>query len=636
MESDSEISDPSGTFGGVETSNPYITDIEVHNGGEDGYVDVGDSIAITFDKAIDPTSINSSLETNDYVTGVTYLKTGGVRVSSSGKVTITNIAAFDLGSVDNSETFTVKLALSSNGKVLTITLTSGSDLEITDEDFGDASQTGDTVKDLDGNKMGSDSSISDPSGTFGGNFSNADGTPYITDIEVQNGNEEGQIDISDTIAITFSEAIDPHSINDSLEAGSYVSGILYSETGGVRVSSSGEVIVSDITIFSVGSVAYSGTFTVKLALSSNGKVLTITLTGGSDVEITNEDFDDASQTGGTVKDLDGDSMESDASLSDPTGTFGGNFENGSDDSSDPYITDLTVTNGGEAGYVDTSDTIAITFNEAIDPESINNNLETNGSVTGIAYSETGGVRVSSSGKVTITNLAAFDLGSVDSSETFTVKLALNSTGKILTITLTGGSDLEITDEDLGDASQTGGTVRDLDDNKMESDSSISDPSGTFGGSLDGGNDNSSAPYITEVTAANGGDAGYLDVGDTITITFNEAIEPESINSNLETSGSVTGIAYSTTGGVRVFAAGALVVEGIAIFDVGSVASLSTFTTKIALNSTGKILTVTLTGGSDVQITDQTFSNSSQTEGIVEDRSGNEMQSATISRPKGSF
>ncbi|NUM25058.1 MAG: hypothetical protein HUU49_00365 [Candidatus Buchananbacteria bacterium] len=636
MKSDSSISDPTGTFGGVETESPYITGITVADGGEDGYIDTGDKIEITFSEAIDPESIDNDLEVGDYITNVSYVNTGGVRVSSSGKVTITNIASFDMGAVDSSETFTVKLALNSTGKVLTITLTSGSDLEITDENFSEASQIGDIIKDQDGNKMASDSSIGEPTGSFGGNANNDDSDPYITAIEVADGGEEGYIDVGDTIEITFNEAVDPESINDDLSAGGTVTNVLYSETGGVRVSSAGELIISDIATFNVGSVAYSKTFTAKLALSATSKVLTITLTGGSDVEITDEDFDDAKQTGGTIKDEDGNVMESDTSISDPTGTFGGSFDDGNDDSSDPYITAMSVTNGGDNGYVDVGDAIAITFNEAIDPESINDDLEAGQTVTGVSYSETGGVRVSSSGQVTINNIAAFDIGGVENSETYTVKLALNSTGKILTITLTSGNDLEINDEDFSDASQTGGTLRDQDDNEMNSDATINDPSGTFGGSLDDGSNDGGNPSITTIQATNGGDAGYIDIGDKIEITFSEAIDPESINSSLEEGDSVTGVPYSLTGGVSVFSAGAVIIQNIAIFDVGSVLAPGTFTSKLALNSTGKVLTITITGGSDVKITSQSLSDASQTGGTVEDQNGNEMKNSSVSTPRGSL
>jgi hypothetical protein len=178
-----------------------------------------------------------------------------------------------------------------------------------------------------------------------------------------------------------------------------------------------------------------------------------------------------------VEDIDGNEMESDSSISDPSGTFGG----GSSSNDGPYISSIKVADGGDEGYIDTKDSIAITFSEAIDPESVNDDLDEGDTVTGVSSTETGGVSVSSAGKVTIKGIVSFDMGSVDDSGKFTSKIALNSTGKILTITLASGSDIEITNEDFSSAAQIGGTIEDKDGNEMESDSSISDPSGTFGG-----------------------------------------------------------------------------------------------------------------------------------------------------------
>lgn len=155
--------------GGTSTSeNPYISSISVYGGGaDDSAVSVGDSIKIGFSEAIDPNSINGSLELGGDVTGLSSSETGGVSVSSSGIVTIKNIATFDTGTVSSSGSFTVKAALNSTGKRLTITLTAGNSVAITDEDFSSATQTGGTVEDNDGNAMQADSSINDPSGSFG-------------------------------------------------------------------------------------------------------------------------------------------------------------------------------------------------------------------------------------------------------------------------------------------------------------------------------------------------------------------------------------------------------------------------------------------------------------------------------------
>jgi len=456
-----------------DTVTPYISSIKVADGGDSGYMDTGDTITITFSEAINPKSIESNLSAGSYVSDVSYSETGGVRVSLSGVVTIEEIATFNMGSVEDAGTFTSKIALSSNGKVLTITLTDGSDVKIEDEDFGKATQISSVVKDLNGNAMESNSSITYPTGTFGG--TSDDESPSISSISVYDGGDEGYIDISDRITVTFSEAIDPESVNDDLDEGTTVTGVEYSDVGGINVSSAGKVTIKGIATFDMGSVEDSGTFTSKVALSSNGKVLTITLTSGGDIEINDEDFTGATQVGGTIEDQDNNEMESDSSIDDPTGTFGGTSSGGA-----PSISSISLSDGGDTGYMDEGDKIIITFNEAIDPESVNEDLDEDDYVTGIAaYSEVGGVSVSSGGEVTIEEITTFDIGSVASSGAFTSKIALSSNGKVLTITLTDGSDVQITSSSLSDAAQIGGTVEDADGNAMGSDSSINNPSGSL-------------------------------------------------------------------------------------------------------------------------------------------------------------
>jgi len=95
------------------------------------------------------------LDKGDMVTGVDADETGGVSVSSSGKVTIKNIAYFDMGSVDDSGDFDVSLELDDTGKILTVVLESGIDIEIISEDFGGVTQIGGTVKNQNGHRMSS-------------------------------------------------------------------------------------------------------------------------------------------------------------------------------------------------------------------------------------------------------------------------------------------------------------------------------------------------------------------------------------------------------------------------------------------------------------------------------------------------
>ena len=613
---------------GSAAGNPYISSIAVSNGGDSGYIDTGDTITVTFSEAVDPRSINSSLYSGNYVSGVSSSQTGGVNITSAGLMTVKGIASFDTGTVSRSENFTVKLALSSSDKVLIINLTGGDDVSIISENFTGTAQIGGTIKDQGGNFMNGDSNIGKPVGTFGGNGSGNAG-PDIVSIKVSDGGDSGYIDTGDSIKITFNEVIDPDSINRNLDEGGYVSGIFASETGGFSLSSAGRVTINGIAAFDMGTVSVSGTFTSKVALDPTGKILTITLTNGSDFKIDREDFGSAEQVGGVVEDLDGNEMKSDSSIDDPAGTFGG------DTGSSPYIVSVTAADGGDQDYIDTGDSIAILFSEAINPKSINNSLGNGGNITGIEPSMIGGARITSAGIVNIEGIAFFDMGTVSVSGAFTSKIALSSNGRTLTITLTEGGDIPISSEDFGSVSQVGGAVEDLNGNTMEGDSDIDrKPSGTFGGD---DNDDDVLPYITSINVSNGSDRYHVDSGDYITVAFSEAVDPRSINGGLDEGTYVTGVDASEIGGVSVASAGLVTIDGIATFDVGAVDSSEDYTAKLALSSNGRTLTITLTGGSDVEITDENFQAASQTGGIVKDRNGNGMDILSNAiEPSGNF
>ena len=189
--------------------------------------------------------------------------------------------------------------------------------------------------------------------------------------------------------------------------------------------------VKGIAGFDVGDVGGSGTFSARLSLSATGKVLTATITSGS-IKVNRESFNSANQIGGSVEDLSGNRMASAASIGDPSGTFGVNSSN---NNRSPYITAIKISNEGSKGVIDNGDTIKLTFSKSIDPKSINAGLTAGGSVTGIASSQIGGVNVSSSGSVNISGIVAFDAGTVTNSGNFISKLALDSSGMTLTITL---------------------------------------------------------------------------------------------------------------------------------------------------------------------------------------------------------
>ncbi|HBU06725.1 MAG TPA: hypothetical protein DEB09_01450 [Candidatus Magasanikbacteria bacterium] len=296
----------------------------------------------------------------------------------------------------------------------------------------------------------------------------------ISSIKVNALGDEGGIDEGDTIVVTFNKVINSESINEDLSAGSYVKNVDSDEVGGVSVDEDGILTITDIASFDVGDIDDSTDFTVKLSLNTTGKILTITLSGGSQMDI-DESFGTAKQIGGQVDDEEGDITMKSASISKPTGSFG---ESVDEDEDPPTISSIKVSDGGDEAGINKGDKIVITFNEAIDPESINSDLE-KGSYVDVDSDEIGGVIVDEDGILTITDIASFDVGDIDGSTEFEAQVALNSTGKILTITLTNGEEMT-TDEDFGDAKQIGGTIIDENENEMDDDSSISDPSGTFG------------------------------------------------------------------------------------------------------------------------------------------------------------
>lgn len=117
--------------------------------------------------------------------------------------------------------------------------------------------------------------------------------PTISSITLANasGGTAGTIENGDTIAITFSEPIDPTSIAPGLTDGSSVTVGAPGSTGQPSVADEpigGAVVtVNNIAYFSVGASASRQFYTNDTAaLSSDGKTLTITLGGGSAAAIT--------------------------------------------------------------------------------------------------------------------------------------------------------------------------------------------------------------------------------------------------------------------------------------------------------------------------------------------------------------
>ena len=617
---DEETDDEDDSDSQNDGSDPSIDKINVLNSGNSGYIDTGDEIIITFSEAIDPSSINEDLEVDSYVNSLEYGITGSISVFSDGLVEIKNIASFDLGSVGDTGQFAVKLDLSSNAKVLTIMILGGNEIRIDDEDFEDAKQIGGTVKDTSGNFMEADNDIGKPSGSFGGENTNDGIEPYITKIKAFNYGSNNYIDVGDEIRITFSEEIDPESINDDLTKGGSAVDIEANETGGVSVNDNGILTIEDISSFFVGNVEEDGEFIVSLALDSNGDTLTITLTGGNDVRLDDEDLDDAEQIGDTVEDRDGNEMEDDPNISDPLGTFVGDSE-----SSDLYITHIKAYDDGYAGYIDENDRLVITFSQAIDPESINTGT--------VLYDETGGVYVESNGLFHVTDILSFDIGEVAEEGQFEISSSLSSGNKVLTITIIDGDAIKIDSEVFSNTTQIGGYISDEDgDAVLDNRDDIDNPSGTFGG-----DSSDTPPYITSIEVTNGGDSSFIDVNDKITITFNEAIDPESIDNDLELDDEIEDIDDDDTGGINVDDDGFLTVADIAKFYVGSVDDDGKFDVDIAINEIGNIIVITLQNGNDIEISYLDLDDASQIGGTIEDEDGDKMEDdPRIDDPSGNF
>ena len=159
---------PTGTFGGnnIDSEPPYISSISVYDSGDENYVDPGDSIEITFSESIDPGSINGDLQNGSYVTGVPSTNIGGVSISVASLLSINKILTFNVGSVRKAGDFISKLSLDPTGKILTIKITSGPDIEITTQNFNSTAQVGGTVADINGNQIQSTTNITSPAGNF--------------------------------------------------------------------------------------------------------------------------------------------------------------------------------------------------------------------------------------------------------------------------------------------------------------------------------------------------------------------------------------------------------------------------------------------------------------------------------------
>ncbi|MDO8260843.1 MAG: hypothetical protein Q7T50_05110, partial [Candidatus Magasanikbacteria bacterium] len=604
---------------------PYITNITASNYGQSGYIDTKDKIAIVFSEAINPASIISGLKAGSYVSSLDKNITGTIHIDENGLLTIKNILKFDIGSVKKAGDFAVKLELSSDAKTLSITIIAGDAIEITNENFGEADQIGGTVKDTSNTAMVAKSEIKIPSGTFGGKSEGDKVDPSITGIKVYNGNSTANIDVNDKIIITFSEEIKATSINANLKENSYVENVDATKTGGVVIDKDGTVNITNIAKFSAGEVANSGKFDVKLALDTDGKKLTITLTNGYDIKLYNEDLDKAAQIGDYIEDMEGNEMNDDSTIGDPDGSFLVTSTTGI-----ITITKMEVRDQGYTGYIDTGDQIIITFSGKLGSRTIN--VEPGGERSYLEAYETGGIHVATTGVLTVSDIASFNVGQVGKAGEFETKMALDSTGKIMTITIQEGEKIEIKNEDFDNTTQIGGFIENVDGVAMETVTNITDPKGSFG---EGSSD--TPPYIVKIKVTNKNQSKVVDIKDEILITFNEKINPDSINTNLNFGSFVENVDNNDTGGVSLDSNGILTITDIAKFYIGEVENDETYKTKISLNADGNELTIKLSSGNSITITDQDLDNAEQIDGAIEDYDDEKMEyDSRIDDPEGSF
>lgn len=604
--------------------SPYITKITTNNYGEKGYIDTNDKITITFSEAINPASINSSLEAGSFYSNLDKNLTGTVHVNGDGLLTIKNILEFDLGSVKNSGDFAVRVELSEDAKTVTIIIIAGEKVEIKNENFGEATQIAGTIKDTENNAMTSKSEI-DVSGTFGGKNEGDKVDPSIKSIKVYNGDSDQHIDVNDKIVITFSEEINPVSINKDLKAGSYVENVDADETGGVIINDDGIVNVTNIAKFLAGDVVDSGKFDVKLALDTDGKKLTITLTNGYDIKLYNEDLDHAEQIGDYIEDMEENEMNDDKTIGDPEGSF-----LKTDSSGTLAITRMEVRDGGYTGYIDAGDKIIITFSSKLSQRAIY--LKPNDERSPLEAYETGGIRVNTDGLLTITDIASFDIGTVEKASEFETKMSLDSSGKILTFTILKGDKVEIKDENFSNTSQVGGYLENEDEVSMDNAINITNPKGSFGE----GSSNTS-PYIVKIKVTNKNQLRVVDIKDEIVITFNEKIDPDSINSNLNFGSYIENVDDKDTGGISIDEDGILTIADITKFYIGEVENSETYKTKVSLNDDGNELTIKISSGDSLEINDQDLDNAEQIDGVIEDYDNEKMEyDSRIDDPEGSF
>ncbi len=104
--------------------------------------------------------------------------------------------------------------------------------------------------------------------------------PTLTAIVAANGAAAvlNTVDTGDNITVTFSEVMDPTTINANLvPGGTAVLNVASGATGGVTAAANGVVTLTNITTFDLGAFSNVWTSTTNLSLDNTGKILLVTL-----------------------------------------------------------------------------------------------------------------------------------------------------------------------------------------------------------------------------------------------------------------------------------------------------------------------------------------------------------------------
>lgn len=228
-------------------------------------------------------------------------------ITSSGYINSNNSTTYPVsGTGLAGATVNVKLTDGVNNKVAAVMVdaTGSWSTTVDASSLTDGSVTiGATQTDWNSNTSGSANSVSVTKDTV---------APAIATVQAVNktGGVADTIEAGDQIILTFSEAIDPASINTSLTpGGAAVTGVAATATGGVALDANADVTVANIITFNAGASATATSFTTDLALSSDGKTLTITLNTGTSQAITTPvNIDTFSAITTTVKDVAGNTI----------------------------------------------------------------------------------------------------------------------------------------------------------------------------------------------------------------------------------------------------------------------------------------------------------------------------------------